>query len=373
MSDMEETEGTEGTESPGAPHRVIGTPPPSPRLLGSAAVAQEPGAVALVSDEKEFAEHIDGLPPDDPKVVVHGRRAERVVVACFLLTFIAGCGFVAAYVGLGVHTVDKTLRSNLALGLSMSVMFLALGLGALIWVRHLMPNVEVTQQRHDLRSDEKEKQATEAYFKEGTANSQFVKRPLVRRTLMLGTLPLLAAPVVLLRDLGPQPGTSLRHTVWSPGRRLLLQGTNQPITPAQFSAPGSMFTIVPDGYEDDQDALTKAAVILIKFRPGELHIPTRHQGSTLVGTMNWTVDNIVAYSKICTHVGCPVALYEQTTHHILCPCHQSTFEATTGATVIFGPAARPLPQLPLTTDAQGYLVAKSDFTEPVGPSFWERG
>jgi ubiquinol-cytochrome c reductase iron-sulfur subunit len=375
MSDMEETEGAEGAGVPAAPHRVIGTPPPSPRLLGSAPVAQAGSetALALVSDEEEFQEHIDGIPPDDPRVIVHGKRAERVVVACFILTFIAGCGFVAAYVGLGVHTVDKTLRSNLALGLSMSVMFLALGLGALIWVRHLMPNVEVTQQRHDLRSDEKQRQATEAYFKEGTANSQFVKRPLIRRTLLLGTLPLLAAPVVLLRDLGPQPGTSLRHTVWSPGRRLLVQGTNQPITPAQFSAPGSMITIVPDGFEDDPDALTKAAVILIKFRPGELQIPTRHQGSTLVGTMNWTVDNIVAYSKICTHVGCPVALYEQTTHHILCPCHQSTFEATTGATVIFGPAARPLPQLPLTTDAQGYLVSKSDFTEPVGPSFWERG
>jgi ubiquinol-cytochrome c reductase iron-sulfur subunit len=161
--------------------------------------------------------------------------------------------------------------------------------------------------------------------------------------------------------------------VWTPGRRLLVYGTNQPLTPAQFSAPGSMITIVPEGFTDNDDDLTKAAVILIKFRPGELDIPTRYQGSTLVGTMNWTVDNIVAYSKICTHVGCPVALYEQTTHHILCPCHQSTFEATTGATVIFGPAARPLPQLPITTDAQGYLVAKSDFTQPVGPSFWERG
>jgi ubiquinol-cytochrome c reductase iron-sulfur subunit len=377
MSDMEETEGTEGTESPGAPHRVIGTPPPSPRLLGSAAVPQEQGAVALAADAEEAEEfqqeHVAGLPPDDPRVIVHGRRAEKVVAACFTLAFIAGCGFIAAYVGLGVHTVDKTLRSNLALGFSLSVTLLALGLGALIWVRHLMPDVEVIQARHDLRSDEKERQATEAYFKEGTANSQFVKRPIVRRTLMLGTLPLIAAPVVLLRDLGPQPGTSLRHTVWSPGRRLLVQGTNTPITPAEFSAPGSMITIVPDGFEDDADALTKAAVILIKFRPGELHIPTRHQGSTLVGTMNWTVDNIVAYSKICTHVGCPVALYEQTTHHILCPCHQSTFEATTGATVIFGPAARPLPQLPLTTDSSGFLVARSDFTEPVGPSFWERG
>ncbi len=304
---------------------------------------------------------------------MHGRRAERIVAACFTLAFFTGCGFVAAYVGLGVHTVDKTLRSNLALGLSLSLTLLLLGLGALIWVRHLMPDIEMTEERHDLRSDPKDRQAFEQYFKQGAANSQFVKRPLVRRTLMLGTLPLLAAPVVLLRDLGPQPGTSLRHTVWSPGRRLLVAGTNQPITPAQFSAPGSMITIVPDGYEDNQDALTKAAVILIKFRPGELHIPTRHAGSTLVGTMNWTVDNIVAYSKICTHVGCPVALYEQTTHHILCPCHQSTFEATTGATVIFGPAARPLPQLPLTTDSSGYLVAKSDFTEPVGPSFWERG
>jgi ubiquinol-cytochrome c reductase iron-sulfur subunit len=372
MSDMDETEGTEGSGVPVTPHRVVGTPPPSPRLVGSAAAPQGHEVIVL-SDEEEFKELQAGLPPDDPRVIVRGRRAERVVAACFALTFIAGCGFVAAYVGLGVHTVDKTLRSNLALGLSLSITLLALGLGALIWVRYLMPDVEVEQERHDLRSDEKERQATEVVFKEGTAHSQFVRRPLVRRTLILGTLPLLAAPVVLLRDMGPQPGTSLRHTVWSPGRRLLVQGTNKPITPAEFSAPGSMITIVPDGYEDNLDELTKAAVILIKFRPGELHIPTRRQGGTLVGTMNWTVDNIVAYSKICTHVGCPVALYEQTTHHILCPCHQSTFDAPTGATVIFGPAARPLPQLPLTTDSSGYLVAKSDFTEPVGPSFWERG
>jgi ubiquinol-cytochrome c reductase iron-sulfur subunit len=93
-----------------------------------------------------------------------------------------------------------------------------------------------------------------------------------------------------------------------------------------------------------------------------------------VSTQNWTIDNtIVAYSKICTHVGCPVALYEQTTHHILCPCHQSTFDASAGASVIFGPAPRPLPQLPLMVDSNGYIAAASDFTQPVGPSFWERG
>src|SRR5260370_963802 len=224
-----------------------------------------------------------------------------------------------------------------------------------------------------LGSGPKDRRACGEYSAEGPGASQFVKRPIVRRTLMLATLPLAAIPIVVLRDMGPLPGTSLRHTVWSPGRRLLVYGTNQPITPAEFSAPGGMITIVPDGYQDNQDELAKAAVILIKFRPDELQIPTSSTGGPLVGTMNCTVCNIVAYSKICTHVGCPVALYEQTTHHILCPCHQSTFDATTGATVIFGPAARPLPQLPLTTDAQGYLVARSDFTQPVGASFWDRG
>ena len=368
MSDMEETEEHVG---PAAPHRVIGTPPPSPRLLGSTVVAEhgDAGEVAKTDGEP----HLHGLPPDDPRVIVHAKRVERIVAACFTFAFIAGCGFIAAYVGLGVHTVDKTLRSNLALGTSLGLALAALGLGALLWVRHLMPDVEIVEERHELRSDSKDRKAFEQTFKEGTANSQFVKRPLVRRTLMLGTLPLLAAPIVLLRDLGPLPGTSLRHTVWSPGRRLLVAGTNQPLTSAEFSAPGSMITIVPDGYQDNLDELTKATVILIKFRPGELDIPTTTQGGTLIGTMNWTVDNIVAYSKICTHVGCPVALYEETTHHILCPCHQSTFDAAHGANVIFGPAARPLPQLPMTVDASGYLVAKSDFTQPVGPSFWERG
>jgi ubiquinol-cytochrome c reductase iron-sulfur subunit len=355
------------TEGSLPPHRVIGTPPPSPALLGRD--GEPEGREGVLAETDEFTAHMPSE-SDDP---VAAGRAEKVVAGLFTLAFLAGCGFIAAYIGLEVGGVDSVLRSNLALGVALSVALLSLGFGALIWVRSLMPNVEMVEERHEMRSDDADRAAFGETFKEGAAASQFVRRPLVRRSLMLGTLPLLAAPLVLLRDMGPLPGTSLRHTVWTPGRRLLVYGTNQPLTPAEFSAPGSMITIVPEGFTEDDDALTKAAVILIKFRPGELNIPTTYQGSTLVGTMNWTVDNIVAYSKICTHVGCPVALYEQTTHHILCPCHQSTFDATTGATVIFGPAARPLPQLPMTTDAQGYLVAKSDFTQPVGPSFWERG
>ena len=90
------------------------------------------------------------------------------------------------------------------------------------------------------------------------------------------------------------------------------------------------------------------------------------------GRENWSVQGIICYSKICTHVGCPISLNERTTHHLLCPCHQSTFDLADNGKVIFGPAARHLPQLPIMVDDEGYLVAQSDFTEPVGPSFWER-
>jgi ubiquinol-cytochrome c reductase iron-sulfur subunit len=352
MSDIE--------EGPIPPHRVIGTPAPAPNLLA------ETGA-----DAGEVAE--DRL-PDEPQYKDHADRAEKIVAACFVLAFLAGCGFIAAYVGLEVHSVNAVLRSNLALGTSLAVVMLALGAGSIIYVRHVMPDVEIEEERHDMRSTPEARQAFQEYAVEGGQASQLGKRKLARRTLMLATAPLAVAPVVLLRDLGPLPGTSLRHTVWSPGRRLLVYGTNTPIKPAEFSDQGSMITIVPEGYTDDADALAKATVILIKFAPGQLNVPTAYNGKTLISTQNWTIDqSIVAYSKICTHVGCPVALYEQTTHHILCPCHQSTFDAATGATVIFGPAPRPLPQLPIAVNADGYLVATSDFTQPVGPSFWERG
>jgi ubiquinol-cytochrome c reductase iron-sulfur subunit len=373
------SEEMEQAARPDPPRRVIGTPPPSPPLLGPGDGGRGGRPAREVS---RGGEHAEGRLPVQSDYPQRAARAEKLVAALFTLAFLAGCGFIAAYVGLevgsdrlppGANAVDAALRSNLALGISLSVVLLCLGFGALIWVRQLMPDVEVVEERHELRSDTADRQAFEEYFKEGAAASQFVRRPLVRRTLMLGTLPLLAAPVVLLRDLGPLPGTSLRHTVWSPGRRLLVYGTNQPLRPADFNVPGSMITIVPEGYTDDPDALAKAAVIIIKLAPGQLRVPTVYDGKTQLSGMNWTVDNIVAYSKICTHVGCPVALYEETTHHILCPCHQSTFDATNGAQVIFGPAPRPLPQLPMTTDADGYLVARSDFTQPVGPSFWERG
>jgi ubiquinol-cytochrome c reductase iron-sulfur subunit len=362
MSEMDEQ------EEPLRRHRKVGTPSPTPSALDTE--TEEPASPA---------EAREGLNPPDQR---HAKNAERLVAALFLLAFLAGCGFIAAYVGLevgpsttpnGANVVVAAFRSNLALGLSLSVALLALGTGSMIWVRHLTPDIEIEEERHDLRSQPEDRREFQRTFAEGAAISQVTKRPLLRRTMLIATAPLALAPLVLLRDLGPLPGTSLRHTVWRKGLRAVTLGGLRPLTPADIVTPGSMITVIPEGYQDDEDALAKAGVILIKFAPGELHVPTIYNGSTQLYGMNWTIDNIVAYSKICTHVGCPVALYEQTTHHILCPCHQSTFDAAYGADVIFGPAARPLPQLPLMLDSDGYLAAASDFTQPVGPSFWERG
>jgi ubiquinol-cytochrome c reductase iron-sulfur subunit len=356
---------SEFPEEPSGPRRVIGTPSPAPRSVDVPTGTEEPSFSA------------------EPSMAAHAKNAERIVAALFILAFLAGCGFIAAYIGLevgtatlpkGANAVVAALRSNLALGTSLAVALLALGTGSMIWVRHLTPNIEIEEERHDLASAPADRAAFQRSFAEGAAISQITKRPLVRRTMLLATAPLALAPLVLLRDLGPLPQTDLRHTVWRKGLRAVTLGGLRPLTPADLSIPGSMITVIPEGYQDDDDALAKAGVILIKFEPGQLNVPTNIVGGVTVSTQNWTLEqSIVAYSKICTHVGCPVALYEQTTHHILCPCHQSTFDASTGATVIFGPAPRPLPQLPLALDSSGYIVAASDFTQPVGPSFWERG
>jgi ubiquinol-cytochrome c reductase iron-sulfur subunit len=344
-------DGAEELPESRAPHRVIGTPPPA-------------RARTLLEAPPQEERRPERWLPAEPSDLDRAKRAERLVAALFILSMLASIGFVAAYVGLEVHSVGATARSNLALGVSMSVAFGALAVGVVIWVRYLMPKVELTEERKPLASSPKDRAEFDRDFIEGAEASGFVKRPLLRRTLIAASVPLAIAPLVILRDLGPLPGTSLRHTVWRKGMRLLVYGPNTPLRPADFAIPGQMITVVPDGYQDNLDALAKATTIILKFGPGQLRPPT---------VMNWTVDGIVAYSKICTHVGCPVALYEQTTHHILCPCHQSTFDATRGAAVLFGPAARPLPQLPIGTDAEGFLVAEGDYRVPVGPSFWERG
>jgi ubiquinol-cytochrome c reductase iron-sulfur subunit len=170
----------------------------------------------------------------------------------------------------------------------------------------------------------------------------------------------------MLRDLGPLPKKELEKTSWKKGTRLVTDPGNRPIRPEDLEV-GAVAQVLPELVEGQERTLAdigKDAVLLIRLRPSEFQLDAER--------LSWTHDGIIAFSKICSHMGCAVALYEQQTKHLLCPCHQSTFDVTRAAKVIFGPSARPLPQLAITVGSDGYLVAQQPFTESVGPSYWER-
>ncbi|ROP66824.1 ubiquinol-cytochrome c reductase iron-sulfur subunit [Curtobacterium sp. PhB115] len=302
----------------------------------------------------------------DPK---KQRLAERQVATFFYLSIVGSVLSIAAYVAFPITDDFGSVRTaNLFLGLSIALALLALGLGAVYWSKSLVVDREITELRHGTRgTDATRAKAVEA-FQLADKESGFSRRKLIRNS-MIGALAAFPLPgIVLVRDLAPaaDPNELLRHTMWAKGTRLTKDPTGLPIKASDVTI-GSVFHVIPDGMLEKEDMLeekAKASVLLMRLDPKDLNPSKGHE--------NWGYDGIVAYSKICTHVGCPVALYEQQTHHLLCPCHQSTFDVSNNCEVIFGPAARPLPQLPIAIDDDGYLVAQSDFHEPVGPSFWER-
>ena len=308
------------------------------------------------------------------------KRAERQVALLFGLSALCTIGFIVAYftlkIGEGGDTVLGLGASTVALGLLMAGAFLFIGTGIIQWARKLMSDHEITEERHTAASSPEDRAATLQALSAGLEESGIGRRPLIRNSL-LGAVGLVGlAPIVMLRDLGPLPGDALTHTIWTRGMRVARDVIGTPIRPSDMelgdlinAEPAAIFETDENGEHlihgaELQVTKSKAAVILVRMEPDEI-IPGP-------GRENWSVDGIVCYSKICTHVGCPISLYERTTHHLLCPCHQSTFDLGDSGRVVFGPAARALPQLPLMVDDEGYLVARSDFTEPVGPSFWER-
>ncbi|MFZ2964912.1 MAG: Rieske 2Fe-2S domain-containing protein, partial [Rhodoglobus sp.] len=258
--------------------------------------------------------------------------------------------------------------NNLLLGVSIALATLTIGIGAVHWSKALMDGHDLVEERHGTRGSDATRSRAVEIFSLGNKESGFTRRKLIRNSL-IGALVVAPLPaVVLFRDLAPaeDPVPLLKHTMWDKGVRLTRDPNGTPIKASDVTL-GSVFHVIPEGLNESEHKLeekAKAAVLLMRLDPTDLEVSA--------GRENWSYQGIVAYSKICTHVGCPVALYEQQTHHLLCPCHQSQFDITREAAVIFGPAKRPLPQLPITVDDEGYLVARSDFTEPVGPSFWER-
>jgi quinol---cytochrome c reductase iron-sulfur subunit len=240
-----------------------------------------------------------------------------------------------------------------------------------------MNDAEIVEERHIASSSKEDNDATVAALRQGFDDSGIARRPLIRNSLLGAVGALLILPVVALRDLGPLPGDKLLTTVWREGMRLVNDISGTPIKPEEMEV-GQLVNGEPeiffDGEPYGEETITgheqlvekgKAAIIVVRMEPDDI-TPTKEREE-------WGVEGILAYSKICTHVGCPISLWEQQSHHLLCPCHQSTFDLADNGKVIFGPAARALPQLPLMVDDEGYLVAQSDFPEPVGPSYWERG
>ncbi len=375
-----------------------GTPPPggpNPHVTGNE-VALDQGHVEGTG---EFPERFDnpGLPPHVYRAAdvdkKSAKRAERQVVALFLVSVIASFGFLFAYFA---YPVDRFVWipffGNLNLqhtlfGLFLGLSLLGIGLGAVHWAKTLMPDEETIEERHPIRSSEDARQGVVDVLNDGANKSQIRRRPLIK---MAGgaALGLFAIPplVQVVGGLGPVGRTGeLRETFWQPGMRLMRDPEDTPIRASDLSL-GTVMHVLPQyindrledipeqyapregPYHNDQhlpvlDRKAKAAVLLMRLKEEDFKIAKVRE---------WGYQGIVAYNKICTHAGCPVGLYEQQTHHLLCPCHQSTFDVTLDCEVIFGPAKRPLPQLKITVDDEGYLIADQGFTVPVGPSHWTK-
>jgi ubiquinol-cytochrome c reductase iron-sulfur subunit len=372
------------TPDPG-PENTIGERLDAPEASDSTALERSAAAPPARSadgppDSGIVLPDTGGVEDDDPR---REKRAEILVSACFQISAVTTIGFLVVYWVGNVHKQDYTPALGTLIGLSLVL----IGAGFILWAKTLFPDEEAVQERHTLY-DERENQVTAEVLMAGLAETQVFKRPLLRRSL-LGSVGLLGLPAVfVLRSLAPtQPRKAFEHTHWKPNDRLFDAEKVQPIQISDASKGivlpiGGFVTVVPESaftYDEtrdtagniiertavlDQEVAADSVTMLIRIRPDEFVGSRTNRAETVEGH--------VAYSKLCTHLGCPVSLYEQQTHKLLCPCHQSQFLVTEGARPVFGPAARSLPQLAIYVDDEGYFRARGDFNQPVGPGYWER-
>ena len=267
-------------------------------------------------------------------------KAEARAAAAFLIVALAALALTVVYWRGGQPRVEGAL-----LGLA----FGALGYGFVTWASHLMPQGPYTEPRPPLAHPEDEVAG-------GAVAELLERRRFLSRALGVAVGALGIAAIFPIRSLGPNPGKSLLHTPWRRGLRLV-GDDGRAVRAADVPADG-LVTVFPEGFAgsaDGQAVLMRVPPALIRARPGRA---------------SWSPQGFIAYSKVCTHAGCPVGLYEADSHQLLCPCHQSAFDVLDGARPVTGPAAWPLPQLPLTIDGEGFLRATGDFSEPIGPGFW---
>ncbi|WP_028708145.1 ubiquinol-cytochrome c reductase iron-sulfur subunit [Propionicicella superfundia] len=333
-----------------------------------------PREVAPIPDPG-VEEHLPRYTDTDERA---GRRAYRQIVALYGLSPLLAIAAIVVYFAvpttLSFELGSETIRVHHALfGLLVGLAILCIGVGSVHWAKTVMADTEVVEERHELASSPQDREIVAEQFAAGTEESGIGRRKLLGVSLAgaLGTVAL--PPLVMLADMGPWPIASTRKetiekTLWAEGVYLVTDVTYRRIRASEVPL-NELVNAQPENLQDlhgaeFQQAKAKASIIIVRMDPNRIQVPESRR--------DWNVGGIQCYSKICTHVGCPVNLFERQTGHLLCPCHQSTFDLGNSGVVIFGPAGRSLPQLPITTDQDGYLVARSDFTVPVGPSYFER-
>jgi ubiquinol-cytochrome c reductase iron-sulfur subunit len=323
----------------------------------------------LTPNENPVVQHEPRATDINPKAE---KRAEQQVAILFGLSALGSVLLVYSYVFVSkdvfifIPVMGNQNAQQLGIGIGMAMSLFFIGMAAIHWAKTLMSDTEVVNHRHEFRSSDEDREEFVKTVKDGVAGVQLGRRKLIKRSLGAAIGLFALPPVLLLRDLGPLPKKQLETTNWKAGTRLVTDPGNRPILASDLEV-GAVVQVLPAVENSEERPLSDIAkdpVLLIRLRPQDFQLTPEK--------FAMTHDGIIAFSKICSHMGCAVALYEQQTKHLLCPCHQSTFDVPRGAKVIFGPAARPLPQLDITVDAEGYLIARAAFSEPVGPSFWER-
>lgn len=274
-------------------------------------------------------------------------REELAVAVALVLSALAGLGLAAVYILGGQPQIEGALLA-VALG--------GVGTALIVWGKYLLPHDELVEMRERGPSPGEERAALEEELERG--GGEIGRRRFLVRLLAAAAGALGLAAVFPIRSLGPSPGRTLVETDWRRGLRLVDEA-GTPIRLGDLEV-GSVITVFPEGRVGSADAQT----LLIRVEPDALELPPER--------LAWAPEGHVGYSKICPHAGCPVGLFRSETAELLCPCHQSTFNVLRGAEPVFGPAGRPLPQLPIEVDDGGFLVAGGDFPEPVGPGFWNR-
>ncbi|MGK5741976.1 cytochrome bc1 complex Rieske iron-sulfur subunit [Micromonospora sp. URMC 103] len=318
----------------------------------------------------------------EPQVVAGSkaeRRLVRLVATLFLLTGLAATAFLVIYIwwpweyapGRGMDKYYTPL-----LGVTLGLALLAVGFGILTWGKKLLPKEVSIQDRHEGAVAQDERTITGQTMLYMADEMGVKRRPLLGASLLLGLAPVgavAAAPLVGGLISNPHKNNQMFTTGFAAaegGQRVrLVREDGRPVRPADISSGGQL-TVFPGIEEGVSNRHADSPTLLIHLRDSDAQESRRNNERVGHGDYMW--GNYAAFSKICTHAGCPASLFEQQTNRLLCPCHQSQFLITDNARPVFGPASRRLPQLPIEVDSEGFFVAKSDYTETVGPDFWER-